>query len=162
MLYRIHSRQFLLSILGAVGLVFGGCYLLAQTSTQSAQDTAQASQKSTVSSRKVVRGRGALITDPIRIVGVFYDERSIQGSAPIDAPDDWLSHLSVKIRNMSSKPLIAGSFQLTFEGLRGDTDVIHIIRFGMLPEHMLYTPSGVRFHNLWERFQYLQLLPVRR
>jgi len=80
-------------------------------------------------------------------MAVYYDDKPIQNTItgiPFDAPDDWLSHLSVKIKNMSSKPLIAGNFQLTFEGLRGDTDVTHNIHFGMYPEHFLYTQTGVK------------------
>ena len=123
------------------------CFLMVgQTPVQPAQDNSQASQNSPLAPRRVFRGRGN-IADPIRIVGIYYDDKPIQNTisgTPFDAPDDWLSHISVKIRNMSTKPLIAGNYQLTFEGLRGDTDVTYYILYGMMPEHMLYTPSGVK------------------
>ena len=118
------------------------CVLMyAQSPTQSTQEADQATQNSTVEPRRVVRGRG-FNTDPIRIVGVFYDGKPIAGSTPFDSPNDWLSHISVKIRNASSKPLVAGNFQLTFEGIGGDTVLMHYIRFGIIPEHQLYTLSG--------------------
>jgi hypothetical protein len=78
---------------------------------------------------------------------IYYDDKPIQNTisgTPFDAPDDWLSHLSVKIRNVSSKPLIAGNLQLSFNGLRGDIPVIYLVWFGSLPDHMLYTASEVK------------------
>jgi hypothetical protein len=85
------------------------------------------------------------MADPIRIVGIYYDDKPIQNTisgTPFDAPDDWLSHVSVKIRNASSKPLISGNLQLAFNGLRGDIPVIYLVLFGKLPDHMLNLPSG--------------------
>jgi hypothetical protein len=80
-------------------------------------------------------------------MAIYYDDKVIQNTIsgiPFDAPDDWLSHLSVKIRNMSSKPLIAGGIQLSFDDINGNLLQMHYINFGMLPEHQLYTQSGVK------------------
>ena len=134
-------------LLTVVSTGFSCFVIVAQTSTQPTQDTAQASQNSPLAPRRVVRGRGNM-ADPIRITAVYYDDKLIQNTIdgiPFDAPDDWLSHISVRISNMSSKPLIAGDFQLTFDDSHGNTLQRHNIRFGMLPEHMLYLPSGVKF-----------------
>lgn len=97
----------------------------------------------TLAPRAIVRARG-FVTDPIKLNGVFYDGKPIDGSAPFNAPDDWLSHISVKITNTSSKTLTAGRFQLTFDGIGGSTLFFYILNFGRMPDYQLYTRSGVK------------------
>lgn len=138
------ARQMFLPLLGAACLVVGGSCSVAQSNREPVQGKGQSSQDSTLAPRRVVRGRG-FNTDPVRIAGILYDGKPIAGGVSFDAPDDWLSHISVRIRNASSKPLVAGSFQLTFEKVGGgDYGVMHYIRFGRLPDHQLYTESGVK------------------
>ena len=92
--------------------------------------------------RKIVTGRG-FVNDPIRIVDILYDGKPVMGSRPFDAPDDWLSHVDLIVKNASSKPLVAGNFQLTFDGVGGERPLTHYIRFGSIPGHALQMPSGV-------------------
>jgi hypothetical protein len=112
------------------------------------QSTTVASQASTQltsrdpAPRQIVRGRG-FVNDPIKIVDILYDGKPVMGSRPFDAPDDWLSHVDVIVKNASSKPLVAGNFQLTFDGVGGERPLTHYIRFGAIPGHALQMPSGV-------------------
>jgi hypothetical protein len=109
------------------------------------QSTTVASQASTQltsrdpAPRQIVRGRG-FVNDPIKIVDILYDGKPVMGSRPFDAPDDWLSHVDVIVKNASSKPLVAGNFQLTFDGVGGERPLTHYIRFGAIPGHALQMP----------------------
>jgi hypothetical protein len=89
-------------------------------------------QSSDAPQRTVVRGRG-FATDPIRIIAILYDGKPIQSSVPFAAPDDWLSHLDVEIRNASSKNLLAGDIELAFRDSAG-TFLYREIPFGVIPD----------------------------
>ncbi len=91
--------------------------------------------------RTIVTARGSS-SYPMGLIIVLYDGRPTLDRVPFDAPDDWLKHVTIAIRNESAKNLIAGSIQVAFPGIGGDPMIIRYIRFGVTPEHQLITGSG--------------------
>jgi hypothetical protein len=73
---------------------------------------------------------------------ILYDGRPLKFSEAINAPDDWLKHVSVSFQNNSSKKLIAGFLQIDFRELGGSPIAFYYVHFGLTPEHQLYTRSG--------------------
>jgi hypothetical protein len=90
--------------------------------------------------RSVVKGRWSL-SDPVRIMAVFYDGKPIKSRVPFPAPDDWLNHVSLLVENDSPKTLIAGFIQVAFPDL-GVPVPIKTIDFGRFPDAQLYTSTG--------------------
>ena len=127
------------SALAVCGMVSGSQSVQAQINGS----PAQASSSEHIAPRVIWTGRGNR-TYPIGTLSIFYDGKPIKSGVPFDAPDDWLKHISVSFENRSSQALIEGTFQLDFRELGGEPWLFYDLRFGVLPEHQLYAPSGRR------------------
>lgn len=92
--------------------------------------------------RTIVKGRWSL-SDPVRLITVFYDGKPIKSRVPFPAPDDWLNHITVLVENDSPKTLIAGFIQAAFPDL-GVPVPIKTIDFGRFPDAQLYTSTGAK------------------
>jgi len=97
--------------------------------------------------RTVATG-SASASSPVGILVIRYDGKDtyngqpIRDRIPFNAPDDWMKHISIIVRNRSTHAILAGSLQLDFRGLGGDPMLIHYIRIGLTPKHQLTTDAG--------------------
>jgi hypothetical protein len=113
----------------------------AQTSGQATQDVGISTAESPVAPRKIVTGVPGK-DPPMGVIGIQYDGKMIRARTLFDAPDDWLKHITISIRNRSAKTLTAGGVQLAFPGIGGDPMIFYNLRFGVVPEHQATSRSG--------------------
>ena len=79
-------------------------------------------------------------------IAVLYDGKPIQARTPFDAPDDWLKHITIAIKNESAKTLTGGFIQLAFPGIGGDPMLFYYVHFGKLTklDRFIYSKSRQR------------------
>jgi hypothetical protein len=142
-------KNTVLSLLSVASLGFGpaisGSQIAAPTITPTA--TTPASVTATLSfpgehvaPRRIVTGVPSA-KQPVGVITLYYDDKQLVDRVPFNAPDDWLKHISIQVRNKGMKPLIAGVFQLTLPDLGVAPMIFDNARFGMTPEHQLYATS---------------------
>jgi hypothetical protein len=76
------------------------------------------------------------------VIVILYDGKPIRDRVPFEAPDDWLKHVTIAIRNESAKALIRGSVQIAFPRLGGTPMVLQDVSVGVLPDFQLYREHG--------------------
>ena len=86
--------------------------------------------------------------NPVGVIAIFYDGKVIRPRSPFNAPDDWLRHITISVRNESARTMIAGNMQLAFPGIGGDPMVVRYLRVGITPEHQRYTADGQKLHQI--------------
>jgi len=114
------------------------------------------------SAPRTVQLSPSLPNDPVKIVKVMLDSVEVKPTVqawpankpgvPFQAGDDWFDHLTVVLKNISSKQIIFGVIQSSFpeigEGTRAHPTVGDHSEVGNLPEHGMYSGlTGKRFED---------------
>jgi hypothetical protein len=130
---------FLTTVFVEVYSQYGARPLRASSQREDIWPTTHLSTAKTVGqTRERILKKGTFRNEPMRVIGIKAKGKTIESDKKFVEEDDWLDSLTIKLKNVSDKPIIFIEVSLTFPAVEGNPDgpepgYVRDIKYGLEP-----------------------------